>query len=52
MADAAETAEDTGEDAPKKRSKMPLILGLVFAILGGGGGFMAVQMGLIGGAGG
>jgi len=52
MADAAETAEDTGEGAPKKRSKMPLILGLVFAILGGGGGFMAVQMGLIGGAGG
>ncbi|MGJ8609935.1 MAG: flagellar basal body-associated FliL family protein [Octadecabacter sp.] len=51
MANAVETAGETGADAPKKRSKMPLILGFVFAILGGGGGFMAVQMGLIGGSG-
>lgn len=50
MADADETPAPTGEDAPKKGSKMPLILGLVFAILGGGGGFMAVQMGFIGGS--
>ena len=34
---------------PKKKSKMPLILGVVFAILGGAGGFFAVKMGLIGG---
>ena len=50
MADADESAEQTEEDAPKKGSKLPLILGLVLAILGGGGGFMAVQMGLIGGS--
>lgn len=35
--------------APKKKSKVPLILGIVFAILGGAGGFFAVKMGLIGG---
>ncbi|KIN74582.1 flagellar basal body-associated FliL family protein [Sulfitobacter guttiformis] len=34
------------EDAPKK-SKMPLILGLVLALAGGGGGFFAVQSGMI-----
>jgi flagellar FliL protein len=48
----AETAEDTAptdENVPRKRSKILLILSLVLAILGGGGGFMAVQMGLIGG---
>ncbi len=50
MADNDQTAEVTSEDAPKARSKMPLILGLVLAILGGGGGFMVVQMGLIGGS--
>lgn len=50
MADGDQTVEETSEDAPKKRSKMPMILGLVLAILGGGGGFMAVQAGLIGGA--
>ena len=50
MAETDQIVEDIDEDAPKKRSKLPLILGLVLAILGGGGGFMAVQMGLIGGA--
>lgn len=50
MAEPEEIPDETGEDAPKKRSKMPLILGLVLAILGGGGGFMAVQMGIIGGS--
>jgi len=33
--------------APAKRSKLPLIVGLVLAIAGGGGGFLAVQMGLL-----
>jgi len=37
--------------APKKRSKMPLILGLVLLLAGAGGGFLAVRMGLIGAAG-
>lgn len=41
---------DPDEDAPKKKSKKPLILGLVLALLGGGGGFAAVSMGLIGGS--
>lgn len=50
MAEQNETEDLTGDDAKKKRSKMPLILGLVLALLGGGGGFMAVQAGLIGGS--
>jgi flagellar FliL protein len=43
MADA--TIQD-GEAAPKA-GKMPLIIGLVLALLGAGGGFMAVNLGLI-----
>tara|TARA_R110002072_G_scaffold162987_2_gene315310 strand:- start:372 stop:902 length:531 start_codon:yes stop_codon:yes gene_type:complete len=50
VSDATAPDPESAEDAAKKRSKMPLVLGLVFALLGGGGGFMAVQMGLIGGA--
>ena len=46
------TAEaDTPDEQPAKSSKLPLILGLVLALLGGGGGFVAVQMGIIGGGG-
>lgn len=37
------------EDAPPRRSKMPLILGLVLALLLGGGGFFVTSTGLIGG---
>jgi flagellar FliL protein len=37
------------EIPPAKSSKMPLIIGLVLALAGGGGGFFAVQSGLIGG---
>lgn len=44
------TATADAEDiAPKKSSRLPLILGLVLALLGGGGGFMAVKMGFLGG---
>ncbi|MCF2871595.1 flagellar basal body-associated FliL family protein [Octadecabacter sp. G9-8] len=50
MAETDENVDKTGEDPPKKGSKLPLILGVVMAVLGGGGGFMAVQMGLIGGS--
>ncbi len=50
MAENVEKTEGGDLEAPKKASKMPLILGLILAILGGGGGFMAVQMGFIGGA--
>lgn len=39
--------EITEEETPKKASKLPLVLGLVLALLGGGGGFYAVQSGLL-----
>ncbi|VAV97115.1 Flagellar basal body-associated protein FliL [hydrothermal vent metagenome] len=39
--------EETGDEPPKKKSKMPLILGLVLALAGGGGGFYAVSSGMI-----
>ncbi|WP_270725528.1 flagellar basal body-associated FliL family protein [Shimia sp. Alg240-R146] len=35
------------EDAPKKASKLPLIIGLVLALVGGGGGFFAVYSGML-----
>lgn len=35
------------EEAPKKASKLPLILGLVLALLGGGGGFYATWSGML-----
>lgn len=35
------------EDVPKKRSKKPLLIGLVLALLLGGGGFYATWSGLI-----
>jgi len=40
-------AEETDEDEGKKPSKMPMIIGLVLALVGGGGGFYAVSSGLI-----
>ncbi|SNX69904.1 flagellar FliL protein [Cereibacter ovatus] len=43
MADATEQQPE----APRKRSKLPLILGLVLALLLGGGGFWATWSGLI-----
>lgn len=42
-------ADPAATTAPKKKSKLPLILGIVLAILGAGGGFFAVKLGLIGG---
>jgi flagellar FliL protein len=48
---AAMTAvADPVETVPPKASKMPLVSGLVLAIAGGGGGFFAVQKGLLGGS--
>jgi flagellar FliL protein len=35
------------EEAPPKKSKLPLILGLVLALVGGGGGFYATFSGMI-----
>lgn len=43
------TAAADPTPAPVKRSKLPLILGLVLALAGGGGGFVAVQTGLLAG---
>lgn len=43
----AEEELETTEDAPKKKSKMPLILGVVLALALGGGGFFAVYSGMI-----
>lgn len=40
------------DEAPKKKSKLPLILGVVLALLLGGGGFYATVSGLILGGGG
>jgi flagellar FliL protein len=34
-------------EAPQKKSKMPLILGLVLALVGGGGGFYTTWSGMI-----
>ena len=42
----AET-ENTAEDAPKKKSKLPLIIGFVLMLALGGGGFFAVYSGMI-----
>lgn len=38
---------DEEEAAPKKGSKLPLIIGIVLAIVGGAAGFLATQMGLL-----
>ncbi len=46
MADEDQT-EELEEDVPKKKSKLPLIIGVVLALAGGGGGFFAVQSGMI-----
>lgn len=44
--------EDASEGDPPKKSKMPLIIGLVLALAGGGGGFYATWSGMILGGGG
>jgi flagellar protein FliL len=45
--DAVATAEMTLNDAPAKRSKKPLLVGLVLALVLGGGGFYATYSGMI-----
>ena len=49
MADTATAADIPAEGAPGKKSKLPLILGLVAALLLGGAGFYATWSGLLGG---
>jgi len=41
----AEMAEDT---PPKKKSKLPLLIGLILALVSGGGGFYAMYSGMLG----
>lgn len=48
MAETKENVQDA-DNQPKKKSKLPLILGVVLAVAGGAGGFLAVQKGLLGG---
>lgn len=45
----AAPSDDAAATAPKKSSKLPLILGLVLALVGGGAGFFVVSSGLLGG---
>jgi len=44
---ADENDAEGGEGGPTKKSKLPLLLGLVLALVGGGGGFYAVYAGLL-----
>jgi flagellar FliL protein len=44
-------SEATLDDAPKKRSKKPLLIGVLLALLLGGGGFYAAWSGLLPGGG-
>ena len=46
-ANAETEISDAGEEAPSKGSKLPLIIGLVLALIGGAGGFQATRMGLL-----
>ncbi|MAU53571.1 MAG: flagellar basal body protein FliL [Roseovarius sp.] len=45
MTDTAQPTENT--DVGRERSRLPLILGLGLAVLGGAGGFLAVRAGLV-----
>ncbi len=47
MTDAVADAIPGTDDPPAKRGKLPLIIGLVLALAGGGGGFYATQSGLL-----
>jgi flagellar FliL protein len=38
---------ENGEEIPVKKSKLPLLIGVVLALVGGGGGFFAVQSGIL-----
>jgi flagellar protein FliL len=52
MAEAEDTVEQTSEAAPKKKSKRGLLIGLVLALVLGGGGFYAIYSGMLFGSGG
>lgn len=52
MADAEEPVDGAEEEAPKKKGKKGLVIGLVLALVLGGGGFFAVYSGMLLGGGG
>lgn len=43
----AEDPEEESDEAPKKKSKLPLIIGVVLALVGGGGSFFAIYSGML-----
>jgi flagellar protein FliL len=43
------SAADPAPERPRKGLKIPLLIGLAMALLGGGGGFVAVQTGMLAG---
>jgi len=47
MAETKNTPPESEETTPDKKSKLPLIIGLVLALAGGGGGFFAVYSGFV-----
>jgi flagellar FliL protein len=47
MADTEEPVEGAAEEAPKQKSKKGILIGLVLALVLGGGGFYAVYSGLL-----
>lgn len=47
MATTAPAPADLAEEAPKKRSKLPLVIGALAAVLLGAGGFYATWSGLV-----
>lgn len=47
MSDAHETGGAKAPEAAERRSRLPLVLGLVLAVAGAAGGFMAVRAGLL-----
>lgn len=47
MAEEEDAVEGEEDEAPKKSSKMPMIIGLVLMLALGGGGFFAVYSGMI-----
>jgi len=42
-----EETDQESDEQPKKKSKMPMIIGVVLALAGGGGGFYATWSGMI-----
>ncbi len=44
---AEDELDEDGDGAPKKKSKLPMLIGLALAVILGGGGFFAVYSGMV-----